>query len=234
MKILIVEDDAGVAEMVRLGLSAEGHVVEIASDGAEGSFLARSYDYDTIILDYSLPKKDGLKICEEVRRVGKLSPILFLSITNDTSLKVSALNAGADDYMTKPFSIEELQARVKALARRPATVNRSTKLCLLDITLDPEEQTVYRANHLIRLTKKEFSLLEYLMKHMGKVMSRAMIMEHVWTADSDLMSNTVEAHVRNLRKKLNIRHRPNLIANVAGRGYIIDTIENLKKFNRIS
>lgn len=230
MKILVVEDDNGVAEMVKSGLSSDGHVVETADDGAEGSFLAKSYEYDAIVLDYSLPKKDGLKVCEEVRAYGRLTPILFLSIVGDIPVKVSALNGGADDYMTKPFSMDELRARVRALARRPATTLIPSGLALLDLTLDPEKQQVHRAGRLIRLTKKEFCLLEYLMRHTGTIMSRAMIMEHVWTADGNLMSNTVEAHVRNLRRKINSKRKPDLITNIAGRGYVMDTPENLKKF----
>ncbi|MFA6459500.1 MAG: response regulator transcription factor [Candidatus Paceibacterota bacterium] len=228
MKILIVEDDESVANMVKIGLSADSHLVEIAKDGADGSFLARSYDYDIIILDYSLPKKDGLCVCREIRAAGKTAPIIFLSVTMDTSVKVNAFNFGADDYVTKPFSIEELRARVKALTRRPHTV-KDPVITISDLKLDTEKLMASRSEKPIRLTRKEFSLLEYFMKNVGIVLSRAMILEHVWTAESDPLSNTVEAHIRNLRKKLNIKNKPDLIANIQGRGYVIDSPENIKK-----
>jgi two-component system copper resistance phosphate regulon response regulator CusR len=226
MKILVVEDDPIVANMVKAGLSSNSHTVELAHDGAEGSFLGRSYEYDAMILDYSLPKKDGLTVCEEVRRAGKLTPIIFLSVADETQLKVAAFKSGADDYVTKPFSIEELCARVKAVSRRPTLMNQNV-MEIDDLSLDTEKQTVRRGQNIVRVTRKEFNLLEYMMKHKGVILSRAMIMEHVWTADSDLLSNTVESHIRNLRKKLN-NNAENLIGNVPGRGYIIDTAKNLK------
>lgn len=228
MKILVVEDDSAVANMVKDGLAADAHMVEIALDGADGSFLARSYDYDAIILDYSLPKKDGLVVCEEVRKAGKTVPIIFLSVTDDVPMKIAALNCGADDYVTKPFSIEELRARVKAVSRRPTLVKRPI-LRVADLVMDADKQTVRRGEELIRFTRKESCLLEYMMKNAGVILSRAMIMEHVWTAESDPLSNTVEAHIRNLRRKLNCMDKPDLIANVQGRGYVIDAPENLKK-----
>jgi DNA-binding response OmpR family regulator len=228
MKILVVEDDRAVADMVRNGLMTDTHTIEIARDGAEGSFLARSYEYDAIVLDYSLPKKDGLVVCQEVRRAGRAAPILFLSATDDVSIKVAALESGADDYVTKPFSIEELRARIRALSRRPTQVKKPL-LEVADLVLDSVRQTARRGRKQIHLTRKEFNLLEYMMQNAGIILSRAMLMEHVWTADSDPLSNTVEAHIRNLRKKVNSRGKPDLIANVPGRGYIIDEPENLRK-----
>ncbi len=228
MKILVVEDNADIAESLRSALFSNDHTVEVANDGAEGSFLARSYDYDAIILDYSMPKKNGLEVCREVRAAGKMSPILFLSVNDDTDLKVSALEAGADDYLTKPFALKELLARVKAIARRPVAL-KQTLLTIDDLCLDPDRHLVKRGERDVHLTRKEFSLLEYFMRHQGIILSRAMIMEHVWTADNDPFSNTVEAHVRNLRMKINIGRRPDLIGNIPGRGYTIDTAENVKR-----
>lgn len=220
MKILIVEDDKDTAELVRSGLTSEMHTADIAPDGAEGSFLARSYEYDAIVLDYSLPKKDGLMVCKEVRSAGKTTPILFLSINDDTELKVSALNLGADDYLAKPFAFTELSARLRAVTRRVPGAKRSL-LKIGNIVLDPGKHQVKRAGKEIRLTRKEFNILEYLLRNQGSIISRALIMEHVWTADSDPFSNTVEAHIRNLRRKINTENMPNLITNIPGRGYMI-------------
>jgi two-component system, OmpR family, manganese sensing response regulator len=211
---------------------SDGHLVEFARDGLEGSFLARNYDYEAIILDYSLPKKDGLAVCEEVRRAGKFTPIIFLSITDDTSVKVAAFKRGADDYVTKPFSIEELRARLNAITRRPNKVEKPL-FQVADLILDAEKQTVYRGKDFIRLTRKEFNLIQYMMNNVGIILSRAMIMEHVWTADSDTLSNTIETHIRNIRKKIIGKNKSNLIINVQGRGYVIDTPENLKKLMAI-
>lgn len=231
MKILIIEDDNRLAQLIKTGLTGDSHTVEVTNDGADGSFLARSYDYDLIILDYSLPKKDGLQVCREIRTANKNTPIMFLSVTEDVSIKVSAFSNGADDYVTKPFSLEELRMRVKALGRRPNNIKKPI-LNIADLSLDTERLIVERAGNNIILTRKEFNLLEFLMNHRGTVVSRAMIMEHVWTAESDPLSNTVEAHIRNLRKKLNDNNRPDLIGNIQGRGYIFDTPENLKKIIR--
>ena len=225
MKILVVEDDKGVSEMLRKGLSASSHVVEIAEDGNAGSFLARSYEYDAILLDYSLPHKNGLALCREIRGSGKTTPIIFLSVMSDTQTKVSALEQGADDYITKPFSIDELQARLKAVSRRPSQVNKQTILKVGDLVLDTNRQTVTLSGKIVHITRKEFSLLEYMMRNAGVVLSRAMIMEHVWTSDTDPLSNTVESHIRNLRRKLSQKNKPSMIKNVTGRGYCIESIE---------
>jgi DNA-binding response OmpR family regulator len=228
MKVLIIEDDRDVAEMIKSGLRSESYTVEVSPDGADGSFLARSYDYDVIVLDYSLPKKNGLEVCREIRASGKKTPIIFLSVNDEVDLKVQALECGADDYMEKPFALKELVARLKAIIRRPV---RDTKeiIRIHDVELDSDKSSVTRGTKVIRLTRKEFSMLEYFMSNPGMVLSRALLMEHVWSADSDPFSNTVEAHIRNLRMKINSGNKPNLIVNIPGRGYIFDTPENLKK-----
>jgi two-component system, OmpR family, copper resistance phosphate regulon response regulator CusR len=221
MKILIVEDDKGIAEILREGLTAESHTVEVADNGADGSFLARSFDYDAIVLDYSLPKKNGLIVCKEVRDAGKHTPILFLSSTETTATKIDAFNSGADDYVTKPFSISEFNARVRAVMRRGDT--RSTSILQVrDLIMDTDAYSVTRGKKEIKLTRKEYSLLEFFLRNPGKVLSRAVIMEHVWAADQDPFSNTVEAHIRNVRKKINAGYRPSLIINIPGRGYVLD------------
>jgi len=228
MKVLVVDDDLRLAETVKNSLSAYSHTVEISPDGADGSFLARSYDYDAIVLDYALPKKDGLSVCREIRSAGKSTPILFLSNTDDVDTKITAFKVGADDYVTKPVSLEELRVRLDAILRRSPQI-RNSILKVADLALDQNMHTVIRNKKPIHLTRKEFHMLEYFMKNIGKVLTRPQIMEHVWTADSNPFSNTVEAHIRNLRMKINAGGMPNLIANVPGRGYTIDTPENLTR-----
>ena len=228
MKILIVEDDKAMAELLKTGLAADSHNVDVATDGADGSFLARTYAYDAIILDYSLPKKDGLTVCREIRATGRKTPIIFLSTIDDTQVKVDALESGADDYMTKPFSLKELYARLKVVVKRPSEIKKPV-LRIDDLTLDTNNNTVTRGEGRIRLTRKEFSLLEYFMNNVGVVLSRALLLEHVWTADSDPFSNTVEAHIRNVRKKISVDNETNLIVNIPGRGYLIDSAQNLNQ-----
>mgnify|MGYP001593810657 FL=1 len=228
MKVLVVDDDTNLAETVRGSLAAHAHAVDVSRDGAAGSFLARSYEYDAIVLDYALPKKDGLSVCREIRGAGKNTPILFLSNTDDVETKIAAFKVGADDYITKPFSLEELRVRLDAVLRRTPQI-KGAILSVADLTLDQNTHAVSRGKNQLKLTRKEFHMLEYFMQNAGKVLSRAQLMEHIWTADGNPFSNTVEAHIRNLRKKVNADGGPNLIQNVPGRGYILDTPENLEK-----
>jgi DNA-binding response OmpR family regulator len=221
MKILIVEDDPEILEFLRDGFEAESSTVESADNGADGSYMARVNEYDVIILDYSLPKKNGGIVCDEIRAAGKMTPIIFLSVMGEVHQKIDSLEKGADDYITKPFPFEELRARVRALARRPRKIESST-LSVGDLVLDGEKQTVLRGQTGIYLTRKEFSLLHFLMKNPGMVLSRSLIMEHVWSTESDPFSNTIESHILNLRKKINIGRKKDLIRNVPGRGYTID------------
>lgn len=228
MKVLLVEDDNSLAQTIKTSLASESHVVEVAENGADGSFLARSFDYDAIVLDNALPKKDGLTVCREVRSSGKTTPIIFLTVDDSLETKLSAFDNGADDYIQKPFSLRELSVRLKAVGRRPSTIQTHI-LKVHDLTLDTEKHTISRASKRIHVTRKEFSLLEFLLRNVGVVLSRALLMEHVWTADSNPFSNTVEAHIRNLRMKLNAGNKENLIANIPGRGYVIDTPENIRE-----
>ena len=232
MKVLVVEDDIATGELIRDGLSSRSHTADISNDGADGSFMARSYDYDAIVLDYSLPKKDGLTVCKDIRTSGKSVPIIFLSSTDATDMKVKALEHGADDYMTKPFSLNELDARLKAITRRPQNIQKNI-LAVDTVMLDQVGHMVTRDGNPIHLTRKEFNLLEYLMRSQGNIISRTLIIEHVWTADSDPFSNTVESHIRNIRRKLNAGNKPNVIGNILGRGYVIDTPSNLRKMGAL-
>jgi DNA-binding response OmpR family regulator len=221
MKILIIEDDSDIASFIKKGFEAEGMVAEIAPDGPSGSYKARVNTYDIIILDYSLPLKDGITVCKEIRANGSTIPILFLSVVDSTQQKIDALEKGADDYITKPFSFDELKARVKALLRRPKRMaDPIVKLDNLILNLDKKMAT--RGKTPLALTKKEYNLLEYMMLNPGKVISRSMILEHVWNAESDPFSNTVEVHMRNLRKKINIEKNKDLIRNLPGRGYVME------------
>jgi len=222
MRILIIEDDEEVRSFLRKGLMAEAFAVDMAEDGDTGSYLARTNEYDIIILDNSLPMKSGLQACKEIRKSGKTIPILILSVISDPRQKTEFLNAGADDYLSKPFSFKELLARLRALLRRPRNLVQ-TLLTVGDLKVDIIKQTVVRGRLNIYLTRKEFSLLEYLIRNKGRILSRGMIMEHVWNVDSDPFSNTIEAHILNLRKKIHGGDRRELIHNIPGRGYTIAT-----------
>jgi DNA-binding response OmpR family regulator len=231
MKILIIEDDPSISEILRISLKADAHTVDITDNGTEGSFLGRSYDYDLIIIDHALPGKNGVNVCKDIRGNGKNTPIIFLSMNSDSEIKVSALESGADDYVTKPFSMTELKSRIKAITRR-TPITKVVEYKIHDLILDHRLHHAMRGKKRVPLTKKEFTLLSYMMKHQGIVLSRITLMEHVWSADSDPFSNTVEAHIRNLRKKLNNGKKRNLIANIPGHGYIIDTPEKLEQFGK--
>ncbi len=221
MKILIIEDDHEVSEFLKNNLLNDSFLVDVSGDGADGSYKARINHYDLIIIDYSLPNKNGLAVCSEIRDAGSNSIILFLSATLDFKNKVKCLEAGADDYMTKPFAFEELRARIKALLRRSKRAENNV-IAAGDLVLDIKKQTVRQDKLFVHLTKTEYNLLEYLMINKGMVLSRGMIMEHVWSVNSDPFSNTVEAHIANLRKKLATKNSSEIIRNIAGRGYIID------------
>ena len=231
MKILVIEDDKSISDIISLSLTGQSHIVDVVDNGTEGSFMGRTYEYDTIILDHALPGKNGLTVCKDIRGSGKTTPIIFVSMTGDTDTKVLALDSGADDYMTKPFSPSELHSRIKAIRRRNPLVS-DVELKVHDLTLDLRTRQAQRKNKRILLTQKEFALLEYMIRHKGIVLSRAMIMEHVWTADSDPFSNTIEAHISNLRKKIHIDKQPDLIANITGHGYIIDEPNKLSSYRR--
>jgi two-component system, OmpR family, response regulator len=218
MRILIVDDDNDICQFLRSGLEAELFSVDTASDGEEGSYLARTNDYDLVILDYALPKKNGKEVCSEVRAAGKAMPILAVSVTSELPTKIEMLNMGVDDYLTKPFHFDELLARVRALLRRPKNI-QSEILKIDDLEVDTTRYRVFRSGNEIVLTRKEFQLLEFLLKNQDNVVSRGSIMEHVWDRRGDLFSNTIETHILNLRKKLEIGSKKKLIHTIPGRGY---------------
>lgn len=217
MKLLIVEDNVSIRNILRMNLENQSFVVDEAEDGERGSYFARINKYDLIILDNILPKKMGKEVCNEIRKSGITSPILLLSAKDDVDSKVELLNCGADDYLTKPFSFAELNARIKSLLRRPQVIE-DIILQSRGIELNTTTFEAFKNKKKIYLTRKEFMILEMLMKRTGKVISRGEMVEHVWDMNADPFSNTLEAHIRNLRKKLN-DDRKNIIKNIPGRGY---------------
>lgn len=219
MKLLIIEDDSSIRNVLRMSLENSCFTVDTAEDGDQGSYMARTNNYDLIILDNVLPKKLGKAVCKEIRESGKNTPIIMLSMKSDVLEKVSVLDSGADDYITKPFSYEELLARIRALTRRPNNI-ADRILKIKDIELNSDRYVVVKSGAEIDLTKKEFSLLEYLLINKEKVVTRGQIMENVWDINADPFSNTIESHIVNLRKKIgDINKR--IIKNIPGRGYKI-------------
>lgn len=221
MKVLIVEDEKEILDLMKINLKKNGYVVDAATDGEAGSFMARTKDYDIILLDNNMPKKNGQQVCEDVRLDGKTTPIIMVSVRSEVTTKVDLLNSGADDYITKPFSFEELHARIKALLRRPEKIENEV-IEVDDLVLDTSRHKVTRGAKDIYLTKKEFLLLKYLMKNVGVVLSRDMIFDHVWDMNVDAFSNTIESHIRSLRKKVDLPGKRKLIHTISGRGYKID------------
>jgi DNA-binding response OmpR family regulator len=221
MRLLIIEDDIDLRDLIKSYLVSESYIVEATSDGERGINLAKESNYDLIILDLSLPRKDGITICKELRSFGCNTPILILSVTSETPSKVLLLDSGADDYMTKPFEFSELLSRIRAILRRPRSIEEAM-FFVDDLMLNLNLNKVTRGGREIYLTKKEFNLLSYLMKNKSKVLSRGSLLEHVWSAESDPFSNTVEAHILNLRKKIGRENEKELIHNIPGRGYKID------------
>jgi DNA-binding response OmpR family regulator len=219
MKLLIVEDDSSIRNVLRMSLESACFTVDTAEDGDQGSYMARTNNYDLIILDNVLPKKLGKKVCQEVRESGKNTPIILLSMKSDILEKVAVFDAGADDYMTKPFSFEELLARIRALTRRPEKV-KENKFKLGDIELSSDKYIVSKNGKELELTRKEFALLEYLLINKEKVVTRGQILEHVWDINADPFSNTIESHIVNLRKKIGDVNKK-IIKNIPGRGYKI-------------
>jgi len=217
MKILIIEDNISIRNVLRLSLEAKGFAIDEAEDGEIGSYLARTNSYDAILLDNVLPKKMGGHVCKEIREAGIMTPIIILSGKQEVLTKVELLNRGADDYVTKPFSFEELLARINSVLRRPEQI-KSNKIIVKNFLIDFKAQTIQKNRKEIYLTRKEFSLLEYLINNRNVVMSRGEILEHVWEMSTDPFSNTIETHIMNLRKKLKDTRRT-LITSIPGRGY---------------
>jgi DNA-binding response OmpR family regulator len=216
--MLIIEDEKEIVDFLKIGFEKEGFVVDSSQDGEEGSYLARTNEYDIMIIDHMLPHKTGLDIVKEVRSQLKSVPILMLSVKTEISHKISSFSQGVDDYVSKPFSFQELNARVKAILRRPYDI-KSSVYKIEDLTIDAERQEVTKDGKQVYLTRKEFLLLECLVKEKGKVISRGSLMESVWNMNTDPFSNTLETHILNLRKKIGGKKGKELIKTVPGRGY---------------
>lgn len=221
MKILIIEDDLKASESLKNALTENNYVVRVAHDGEEGSYLARIHNYDAIILDYNLPKKNGLEVCREIRKDGKTTPIIMLSVKFEKDDKVELLNSGADDYVCKPYGFAELNARIKAVTRRPYAIKPSI-IEIDKLKINSSAHEVQVKDKKVRLNRKEFALLEYLAQNQGRVVSRGEIFDNVWNVESsDIFSNTIESTIRKIRKKIDIFCKDSIIRTVSGVGYSI-------------
>ncbi len=220
MRLLVVEDEPKLAAVVAKGLEAKGYAVDTIGDGAEAltRILVHGKDYDLVILDLMLPSKSGSDICKEARAEGATVPILILTARAETEHKVELLLAGADDYMVKPFSFEELLARIQAILRRP-TESLPSLLSVGDITLDPVKHVVTQEGKEVPLTLKEFRLLEYFLRHPGQVINREDFLTHLWDFNYESFSNVIDVHIKNLRQKLDPKEGPSLFETVRGIGY---------------
>ena len=221
MKILLVEDDGENADYVANGLREEGHLVAQAASGAEGLICAMDNGFDLLIVDRMIPGLDGLNVVKSLRAAGRDTPVLFLTALGGVEDRVLGLNAGGDDYLVKPFAFSELVARVAALGRRPRTTAAETRLQVLDLELDLLSRTVRRRGELIELQPREFRLLEYLMRHAGQVVTRTMLLEHVWDIHFAPRTNVVETHISRLRAKVDKGFEAELIHTVRGAGYCV-------------
>jgi DNA-binding response OmpR family regulator len=220
MKLLVVEDEARMADLLRKGLTEEGHIVTCASNGAEGLTLAKSYEFDVIVLDVMMPKLSGYELAKRLRAENVRTPILMLTAKDSVADIVRGLDLGADEYMTKPFSFDELLARLRAVKRR-ALVAQDPHLKVADLVLDPASREVLRGEDRVSLTRTEYSLLERLMYRSGKVVSRRSLIESVWGFDREIEENTLDAFMHLLRNKVDAPGRPKLIHTVRGVGYMI-------------
>ena len=218
MRLLLVEDDKKAARVLARGFGEEGFVVDVAQSGEIGDELAAANRYDAIVLDWLLPRKDGLAVCRGLRGRGIRTPILMLTARDSLPDRVSGLDSGADDYLTKPFAFEELLARIRALLRR-SELTRPPVLKVADLTLDPVTHRVTRGAVEITLTPKEYAILETLMRHAGEVVSRTRIGESVWRDDPEDLTNVVDVHVSHLRRKVDATGGPQLIHTVRSRGF---------------
>jgi len=220
MRILVVEDEHKIAQSIKKGLEQESFVVDLAFEGESGLYLAENEEFDLIILDRMLPGMDGIEIVKMIREKGVHTPVLLLTAKGQIQDKVEGLNSGADDYLVKPFAFEELLARVRALGRRPAET-LGTTLKVEDLSLDTVNFEVKRRGKVIKLSSKEFALLEYLMRHPNTVLTKDQIMNHVWSYEADILPNTIEVYIGYLRGKVDRPFKGDLIQTVRGFGYRI-------------
>jgi two-component system OmpR family response regulator len=221
MRILLVEDDVKIASFILKGLKAAGYAVDHAFDGEEGLRMALTEPYDTAVIDLMLPKLDGLSLIEQIRKEKARTPVIILSAKGSIDDRVKGLQTGSDDYLTKPFAFSELLARVQALIRRASGLAEPTRLAVGDLSMNLTTREVARGGKRIELQPIEFSLLEYLMRSTGRVVSKTMIMEHVWNYNFDPQTNVVEARICRLRDKIDRNFEKKLIHTVRGVGYVL-------------
>jgi two-component system copper resistance phosphate regulon response regulator CusR len=224
MRLLVVEDARPMAEALVKGLREQGYAVDLAVDGEAALELAEINRYDAIVLDILLPKRDGFSVCRALRSQGLSVPVLMLTARDSVEDRVTGLDAGADDYLTKPFAFKELLARLRALMRRPREA-RPPQLQLADLVVDTASRQITRRNRPIRLTAKEYALLEFLMTHAGEIVTREQISEHVWDESYDPFSNLIEVYIQRLRRKIDVGSGPRLIHTCRGSGYMLSDRE---------
>jgi DNA-binding response OmpR family regulator len=218
MRILLIEDNRRLSESLRATLEEDGYAVDAAYDGVEGEDMALLTPYDIIILDIMLPKRDGIEVCRSLRDQKTVTPILMLTARDALDDRVLGLDSGADDYLVKPFEIKELRARLRALLRRDSG-NKSSDLIIEDLRLDPSTHYVWRADLPLDLTAKEYSLLEYMMRNPNRLITREMVIAHLWDYDQSIASNVVDVYIRRLRRKVDDPFKVKLIETVRGAGY---------------
>ncbi|MBP2160424.1 MULTISPECIES: response regulator transcription factor [Asticcacaulis] len=223
MKILVADDQADTAEFIRRGLTQAGHIVATVGTGTEALFRAMEETFDAIVLDRMLPEKDGLSVLKMLRAGGNRTPVILLTAMGGISDRVEGLESGADDYLTKPFALSELSARLNVIMRRPAVVEVETALRVGDIELDLRKRTVQRGGKRVDLQPREVLMLEELMRNVHRIMTKAMLLERVWDFDFDPHTNIVETHISRLRAKLNAGFEDDAIITVRGAGYMIRT-----------
>ncbi len=223
MRLLIVEDEFDFAQALTRGLRQQGYAIDVALDGVQGWELAEVNEYDLLILDLNLPEMDGLEVCRRLRASRPSLLILMLTARDRPDERVRGLDSGADDYLVKPFHFAELLARVRALLRRDMRV-RTLLLQFADLKLDPTSRVAWQGNRRLELTSKEFGILEYLLRHLGEIVSQEALLEHVWDMRTNPLTNTVRVHVNSLRRKLgDLAETPRYIETVVGQGYRLDT-----------
>jgi len=218
MKILIIDDERAIVEFLKQGLEAHLFSVETAADGERGAFLGRTGNYDLIILDYVLPKLSGPEVLKEIRSDQKNVPIIILTVKSELQAKDQVFNLGADDYLTKPFLFDELLLRINAILKRP-NKTEGDLFKIDNLTLSTKTKIIRRGGKELYLTRREFSLLEYLLRNRSQIVSRQQLLEHVWDYNADPFSNSIESHIASLRRKLNQNKNRNLIHTFNGRGY---------------
>lgn len=228
MRILLVDDETELTDPLSRLLIREGYTVDAAYDGENGSQMAKNTSYDLLILDWMLPEKTGLEICQELRQQGKATPVLFLTAKDTLDDRVQGLDAGADDYLVKPFELRELLARVRALLRRSPTqtaASSTNRIKVADLELDIENQVAYRQARIIELSQKETQLLQYFMENLGNLLTHTQIMQHLWQEEEQPSSNVIAALIRLLRRKIEVGDETQLIYSVYGKGYRFGTSE---------